>query len=175
MVEFLRKTFIKDYQNIKDPSVRKAHGKLASLVGVISNCFLFCVKLVIGLISGSIAMIADGINNLSDMGSSVITLVGFKLASAPADKEHPYGHQRIEYIAGLIVSMIIIFVGGNLFFPLSIKSFIMKWNRFPTRFFGYPSVFFLCLYWLKCGSRILIKNRQSSSIGGLMCDGRRQP
>ncbi len=116
MVEFLRKTFIKDYQNIKDPSVRKAHGKLASLVGVISNCFLFCVKLVIGLISGSIAMIADGINNLSDMGSSVITLVGFKLASAPADKEHPYGHQRIEYIAGLIVSMIIIFVGGNLFF-----------------------------------------------------------
>lgn len=61
-------------------------------------------------------MIADGINNLSDMGSSVITLVGFKLASAPADKEHPYGHQRIEYIAGLIVSMIIIFVGGNLFF-----------------------------------------------------------
>ena len=114
MVNFLRKLFIKDYNNVKDPKVREKHGKLASFVGVFSNLFLFIIKLFAGILSGSIAIIADSINNLSDMGSSIITLVGFKLANAPADDDHPYGHQRIEYISGLIVSIIIIFVGGNL-------------------------------------------------------------
>ena len=114
MVNFLRKTFIKDYDNVNDCKVREGHGKLASFVGVFSNLFLFIIKLIAGLISGSVAIIADSINNLSDMGSSVITLVGFKLANAPADEEHPYGHQRIEYISGLIVAIIILYVGGNL-------------------------------------------------------------
>ncbi|MBQ3253294.1 MAG: cation transporter [Acholeplasmatales bacterium] len=114
MINLLRRLFIKDYNNIKDDKVRENHGKLASLVGIFSNLLLFVIKLIAGIISGSIAIIADSINNLSDMGSSIITLVGFKLASAPADEEHPYGHQRIEYISGLIVAIIIIFVGGNL-------------------------------------------------------------
>ena len=114
MVNFLRRIFIKDYENIKDSKVREAHGKLASFVGVFSNLFLFGFKLFAGIISRSISIIADSINNLSDMGSSIITLFGFKLANAPADEDHPYGHQRIEYISGLIVAIIIIFVGGNL-------------------------------------------------------------
>lgn len=114
MVTFLRKFFIKDYENVNDAKVRESHGKLASFVGVFSNLFLFIIKMIAGIISGSVAIIADSINNLSDMGSSVITLVGFKLANAPADEEHPYGHQRIEYISGLIVAIIIIYVGGNL-------------------------------------------------------------
>ena len=114
MVNLLRKVFIKDYNNTKDAKVRENHGKLASFVGVFSNLVLFVIKLFAGILSGSIAIIADSINNLSDMGSSVITLVGFKLANAPADDEHPYGHQRIEYISGLIVSILILFVGGNL-------------------------------------------------------------
>ena len=114
MVNFLRRIFIKDYENVKNPKVRENHGKLASFVGVFSNFFLFIIKLFAGILSGSIAIIADSINNLSDMGSSVITLVGFKLANAPADDEHPYGHQRIEYISGLIVAILILFVGGNL-------------------------------------------------------------
>ena len=114
MVTFLRKLFIKNYENVNDEHVREAHGKLASFVGVFSNLFLFIIKMIAGLISGSVAIIADSINNLSDMGSSVITLVGFKLANAPADEEHPYGHQRIEYISGLIVAIIIIYVGGSL-------------------------------------------------------------
>ena len=114
MVNFLRKLFIKNFENTSDEKVREAHGKLASFVGVFSNLVLFIIKMIAGLISGSVAIIADSINNLSDMGSSVITLVGFKLASAPADEEHPYGHQRIEYISGLIVAIIIIYVGGNL-------------------------------------------------------------
>lgn len=114
MITFLRKLFIKDYENISDSKVREAHGKLASFVGVFSNLFLFIFKLFAGVISSSVSIIADSINNLSDMGSSIITLVGFKLANAPADEDHPYGHQRIEYISGLIVAIIIIFVGGNL-------------------------------------------------------------
>ena len=114
MVNLLRKLFIKNFENTSDEKVREAHGKLASFVGVFSNLVLFIIKMIAGLISGSVAIIADSINNLSDMGSSVITLVGFKLASAPADEEHPYGHQRIEYISGLIVAIIIIYVGGNL-------------------------------------------------------------
>lgn len=114
MVNFLRKLFIKNYENISDTKVREGHGKLASFVGVFSNLFLFIFKLFAGIISRSLAIIADSVNNLSDMGSSIITLVGFKLANAPADEKHPYGHQRIEYISGLIVAIIIIFVGGNL-------------------------------------------------------------
>lgn len=114
MVNFLRKLFIKNYENTSDTKVREAHGKLACFVGVFSNLVLFGIKLLAGIISGSIAIIADSINNLSDMGSSVITLFGFKLANQDADEDHPYGHQRIEYISGLIVAIIIIFVGGNL-------------------------------------------------------------
>lgn len=115
MVDFLRKLFVKDYKNVKNHKVREGHGKLASFVGIISNLFLFAFKLFAGLISGSVSIIADSINNLSDMGSSIVTLLGFKLANMPADDEHPYGHERMEYIAGLIVSIIIIFVGGSLF------------------------------------------------------------
>lgn len=114
MINALRKIFIKNYQNTGDEKVRVAHGKLASIFGIISNLILVVIKLFAGILSKSISIIADSINNLSDMGSSLITLVGFKLASAPADKEHPYGHQRIEYITGLVVSIVILFVGGSL-------------------------------------------------------------
>lgn len=114
MIKLFRKLFIKDYLNITNENVRNAHGKMASIVGIISNILLFIAKLFIGILSNSIAIIADSINNLADSSSSLITLVGFKLSSKPADKDHPYGHQRIEYIAGLMVSMIIIFVGFQL-------------------------------------------------------------
>lgn len=115
MINLLRKIFIKDYDNLNDSKVREKHGKLASFVGIFSNLILFIIKLVAGLLTASVAIIADSINNLSDMGSSIITLVGFKLAGMPADEEHPYGHQRLEYIAGLVVALIIIFVGISLF------------------------------------------------------------
>lgn len=114
MVNILRKIFIKNYNNIQEEHVRVGHGKLAGFFGIFSNMILFVIKLIAGILSASISIIADSINNLSDMGSSIITLVGFKLASAPADEEHPYGHQRIEYITGLVVSIIILFVGGSL-------------------------------------------------------------
>lgn len=100
MNNFLYKTFIKDYENYNDPKVREEYGKLAGIVGVVSNLIICTIKIVAGLLASSISIIADGINNLADAASSVITLIGFKLAAMPEDEEHPYGHARIEYIAG---------------------------------------------------------------------------
>ena len=114
MGNFLFKWFIKDYENTRDPKVRDDYGKLAGIVGIISNTILCTMKILIGLISGSISIVADGINNLADGASSNITLLGFKLASLPEDEEHPYGHARIEYIAGMAVSVMILIVGFEL-------------------------------------------------------------
>ena len=113
-MEFLFKTFIKNYQDIKDPKVRDAYGKFSSVVGIISNAILCVMKILIGWVSGSIAIVADGINNLADGASSIITLIGFKLSSAPADEDHPFGHERIENITGLIISFLIIIIGFTL-------------------------------------------------------------
>ncbi len=113
-MNLLRKVFIKNYQDVNNKKVRDAHGILAAFVGVFSNLILFAIKMLAGIISGSISIMADSINNLSDMGSSIITLIGFKLSAMPPDREHPFGHERMEYIASLIVSIIILFVGFEL-------------------------------------------------------------
>ena len=115
MVTLLRKLFIKDYKNLEDPKVRTKHGTLASIVGIVSNVVLFLAKLIVGFIAKSVAIMGDSFNNLSDAASSSINLLGFKIASKPADKEHPYGHARFEYVAGLIVSVIIIVFGIQVF------------------------------------------------------------
>lgn len=115
MVNFFRRLFIKNYQDVENPKVREKHGKLATLVGIFSNLVLFVAKFLIGLVSGSISIIGDSFNNLTDMGSSSITLFGIHMASKPADEDHPYGHERIEYISSLFVSVIIIIIGFELF------------------------------------------------------------
>lgn len=114
MNNFLCRIFVKDYENTKDPEVRERYGKFAGIVGILSNVVLCAAKILVGVIAGSIAIIADGINNLADASSSIITLAGFKLSSMPEDKEHPYGHARIEYISGMIVSVLIVVVGIEL-------------------------------------------------------------
>lgn len=114
MNELLFRKFVKDYENVKDSSVRDSYGKLAGAVGIASNSLLCIMKIVIGWLSGSIAIVADGINNLADASSSLITLIGFRLAALPEDDEHPYGHARIEYLAGMAVSVMIILVGVEL-------------------------------------------------------------
>lgn len=113
--------FVKNYRDTSSTAVRAKCASVASSVGIASNALLSVMKLVIGIITGSIAITADAVNNVADAASSVITLIGFKLASKPADKEHPYGHQRIEYITGLIVSMVICVLGIE-FFTTSIKA-----------------------------------------------------
>lgn len=110
-MKLFRKAFIKDYENVSDPKVRNRYGICAGIIGIVSNAILFVIKIVAGIIGGSITIIADAINNLSDAGSSVVTLVGFKLSSTPPDKDHPFGHARYEYVTGLLVSMMVLFLG----------------------------------------------------------------
>ncbi len=104
----------KQKNKISDPVLREKYGTAASVVGIIVNIILAAIKIVAGALSTSVAIIADAFNNLCDSGTSIITLISFKLSSKPADKEHPYGHARIEYIASMIVSFIILLVGGEL-------------------------------------------------------------
>ena len=114
MTKLLIKLFVKNSENINDRKVREHYGLLASIFGIVSNIVVCLMKLILGLIFGLISLVADGLNNLTDAGSSIVSLVGFKLSTKPADSSHPFGHARIEYIAGLIVSLIIVFVGGEL-------------------------------------------------------------
>lgn len=111
MTEFLVRRFIKDNENVKSAKVRTAYGLLTSVVGIICNLILFGIKLVIGTLLNSIAVTADAFNNLSDATSSIIGFVGTKLANRPADKEHPFGHGRYEYVAALIVAFLVLEVG----------------------------------------------------------------
>ncbi len=111
MTDWLLKKVLKGNNNYQDPFVRQRVGYLAGLVGVVINVMLSVIKIIIGLIISSISVLADGVNNLSDSASSITTLIGFKISNSPADKEHPYGHGRVEYIAALIVSFMVILVG----------------------------------------------------------------
>lgn len=115
MQKLLVKLFIKNYKNTNDPIIRAKYGTLSGIVGIITNLLLCTFKIVFGSLCGSIAIVADGINNLTDASSSIITLIGFKLSTKPADEEHPFGHQRIEYLTGVIISFIILFVSIFLF------------------------------------------------------------
>lgn len=114
MITFLSKIFIKDNENTSLPVVKQAYGVLCGAVGILLNVLLFTGKFLIGTFIGSIAITADAFNNLSDAGSSVVTLIGFKLAGQKPDSEHPFGHGRMEYLSGFIVSIIIILMGTEL-------------------------------------------------------------
>lgn len=114
MIDFLVKKFIPRWQEIQDPAVRRRYGALSGLVGIALNLCLFLGKFLSGLLTASIAVTADAFNNLSDAGSSVVTLVGFRLAGQQADEGHPFGHGRAEYLSGLLVSLIILLVGAEL-------------------------------------------------------------
>ena len=114
MITLLSKLFIPDHENTDLPEVRRRYGVLSGAVGIFLNLILFAGKLTAGLLTRSVSITADGFNNLSDAASSVITLVGFRLAGKKADKDHPFGHGRIEYITGLLVSISIILVGAEL-------------------------------------------------------------
>ena len=114
MIKFLASFFIRDSRNYKSPEVRQAYGILSGAVGIGLNIFLFLGKWIAGMLSGSIAITADAFNNLSDAGSSIITLIGFRLSGQAPDPEHPFGHGRMEYISGLLVSVAILVMGFEL-------------------------------------------------------------
>lgn len=115
MTDFLIKRFIKNPDDIEDSGVRQSYGSLSSGVGLVCNILLFAVKYIMGTLSGSISIISDAFNNLSDSGGCIVTFLGYKMASKPADKGHPFGHGRVEYLTSLILSAIIVIVGFELF------------------------------------------------------------
>lgn len=115
MTNFLVKTFVKDYEKTDNLKVRERYGTLSSVVGIVCNIILFVAKFAMGTIAGSIAIISDGFNNLSDCASCVVTLFGYKMAAKPADKDHPFGHGRVEYLTSLVIAIVIIMVGFELF------------------------------------------------------------
>lgn len=114
MIELLAKKYIKDYQDYENEKVRNAYGSLTSLVGIMNNIVLFGLKFIAGSLAHSVSITADAINNLSDAGSSIISLISFKLSSKPADAKHPYGHARYECIASMVVACLIMMLGWNL-------------------------------------------------------------
>ena len=121
MTNFLLRRFIPDYQNTADPAVREKYGNLAGIVGIICNVLLFAGKLLAGTLCDSVSVTADAVNNLSDASSSLVTLLGFRLAARPADEKHPYGHARMEYLSGLAVAVMILVIGVEL-----VKSSVQK-------------------------------------------------
>lgn len=114
MTRLLLKLFVKNHRKPDDPNVHSAIGTLAGITGIVCNVFLFALKLFVGIVSGAVSIIADALNNLLDASSSIVTLIGFRLAKRPADSDHPYGHARYEYISGLVVAALILVVGVEL-------------------------------------------------------------
>ncbi|MCQ2477679.1 MAG: cation diffusion facilitator family transporter [Clostridia bacterium] len=165
MTNFLIKLFVKDYKDVKSKEARERYGNFGSIVGIVCNIFLCAVKIIIGSITSSIAIVADGLNNLSDMGSSVITMIGFKLSGRPADRDHPFGHGRMEYLSAFIVSGLILIVGGELLIS-SVKSLI---NGDPAPTYTVWSVAALIVsilvkLWLYLFNRNLGKKINSSAL-----------
>lgn len=170
MTDFLVRHFVKDYEHTEKVSVRTAYGVLASIVGIICNIFLFLVKLVVGLMVHSVSVMADAFNNLSDAGSSLISFVGVKIASKPADEEHPFGHGRMEYISALIVSFLVLEVGFTF-----LKDSISKIKSPETIRFQMVSVIILLLsicvkLWLGLFNRKLGKKIDSKVMIAVFTD-----
>ncbi len=172
MTDFLAKIFVKDYQNPEKPAVREKYGVFSSIVGIITNILLAAIKLIAGLLSSSIAIIADASNNLSDAGSSLISFVSFKIASKPADKEHPFGHARIEYVSSMIVSFLILIVGFELM-TSSVNGFFDKESvKLTVSIITYVilAVSIVLKLWLALFYRSIAKKIDSSVVSAASAD-----
>ncbi|MBE6534311.1 MAG: cation transporter [Ruminococcaceae bacterium] len=172
MSKLFCRLFIKNYSQTNDPRVRQNYGTFASIVGIIINLILAAIKFFAGFLAGSVSIIADAFNNLSDSGTSIITLISFKLSSKPADKEHPFGHARIEYIASMIVSFFIIFVGGELLID-SLKTIFS--NEAKETDIGYFALIILSIsivmkLWLGFFYRFIAKSIDSTVVAAASAD-----
>ncbi|MCI6487158.1 MAG: cation diffusion facilitator family transporter [Clostridiales bacterium] len=172
MIKLLTKLFIKDHENVTNAAVRRAYGTMCSLYGIFLNLLLFAGKYFAGLISGSVAITADAFNNLSDAGSSIITLLGFAIAGKKPDPDHPFGHGRAEYLAGLVLSGVIILMG----FELVKSSFEKILHPEPISSGLLPAVilvcsilvkFYMCLYNRSVGKKINSAAMQATATDSL--------
>lgn len=170
MTNVLVKLFIKNYEAIEKPEVRKQYGILGGAVGIFCNLILFAAKFAAGILTGAISVTADAFNNLSDAGSSIMTLVGFQMAGKPADSDHPFGHGRSEYITGLFVSVAIILMGAEL-----LKTSIQKIFHPETMQMSLISMLILVLsillkFWMSHFNRTLGERIQSASMKATATD-----
>lgn len=172
MTNMLLRLFIRDSQNTADPKVRTAVGVLSGIVGIVCNMLLAVGKLVLGTLAASVSITADALNNLSDAASSIVTLIGFRLAEMPADANHPYGHARFEYLSGLAVSAMIVVIGAELAKTSVIKIF----NPSPVEFSGAIAVVLLASIgvklWLSVFNRKLGGMIGSSALAATAADSR---
>ena len=176
MTELLVRLFVKDKDRVEDPSVRTSYGILSSIVGMICNILLFAIKLTVGWIINSISVTADAFNNLSDAASSIISFFGVKLASRPADKEHPFGHGRFEYISALAVAFLILQVGFTLFKSSITKVFqpeVVEYNLILTLILCLSVLLkvWMALFNRRLGNRInstVMKATSADSLGDVM-------
>lgn len=166
----LVKSFIKHSDNIQDEYVRNKYGYLAGVVGILMNFLLFGFKLAIGLLTSSIAVMADAFNNLSDMASSIVTIIGFKLSSVPPDEEHPFGHGRLEYISALVVAFMVMLVGVQ-FIKSSFERIL---NPVPIKFEIIPFIILLISIlikiWLSRFNNFIGKKIDSSALKAAALD-----
>lgn len=170
MTDLLLRLFVRDSEKVTDKSVRTSYGLLASITGILLNLILAASKYVAGIISGSISVTADAINNLSDAGSSIVALLGVKISAKPADKDHPYGHGRVEYISAFIVSFFVLFMGIELF-----KNSVSKIIHPEPVEFSFVSLAILivsivCKLWLGLFNRKLGKKINSAPMMAVMKD-----
>lgn len=172
MTRLLTKTFIKNSENVDDPKVRASYGKLAGTVGIVCNAALSVGKFIAGAAAGSVSIVADAVNNLSDASSSVIELLGFKLSERKADAEHPYGHGRYEYLAGLMVAVLIIVIGVEL-----LRDSIVKIIRPEPIEFGILSAVLLAVsipvkLWMMAFNRKIGNKINSEAVKAACADSR---
>mgnify|MGYP003376365933 FL=1 len=172
MQNWLVKKFVHDYENVHDINVRASYGKLSGKVGIFCNAFLFAVKFIMGTISGSVSITADAVNNLSDAASSVISLIGFKMAEKPADEDHPYGHARYEYLSGLTVAVMIILIGFELFTTSFDKVIHPSTVDFSIVLVIVLAVSILIKLWMAFFNKSLGKKINSSALEATAADSR---
>ncbi len=170
MIKYLIKRFVPDFENVNNKDVREKYGILAGTLGIVCNLMLFALKIIIGLLMNSIAIISDAINNLSDMCSSIITIASSKISNMHADREHPFGHGRIEYIASLVVSFIIIMVGIELFKTSVDKIFRPEVVQFSIPLFVILILSILVKVWMYSYNKYIGKQINSSVMEATATD-----
>ncbi len=172
MTEFLLRAFVRNHENVTDPEVRTAYGRLTGTVTILANVLLFAAKISASILAGSVSMAADAVNNLSDAASGIISLLGFRMAARPADAEHPYGHARYEYLSGLCISVLILMIGWELF-----RSSINRIFHPAVSSLSFVSVLILFLsvlikLWLSVFSRSLGRRIGSQTLIASAADSR---
>ena len=172
MTDLLLRLFVRNYRQPQDPAVRSAIGALSGAVGIGCNVLLFLLKLLIGNLTGSVSITADALNNLSDASGSIMTFLGFRIADKPADSHHPYGHARAEYLSGLGVAVLILFIGFELVKSAVEKIFLPQPVRFSWAAMGVLGLSVLIKLWMYCFNRRLGRRIDSTALLATAADSR---